>query len=78
MELILAVSVKEAGVGSWVVVALIVVILLYFGRNRLTATSTRPCPRCGRDVKKGQLDCPHCGFDFRTIGTTANREQDGS
>jgi hypothetical protein len=31
---------------------------------------TRPCPRCGRDVLKGELDCPHCGFDFRTIGAS--------
>lgn len=28
---------------------------------------TRPCPRCGRGVTLGVLDCKHCGFDFRTI-----------
>jgi len=30
--------------------------------------ASRPCPRCGERVKNGVLDCPHCGFDFRTIG----------
>lgn len=30
--------------------------------------SARPCPRCGQKVPVGQLDCTHCGFDFRTIG----------
>jgi hypothetical protein len=20
-----------------------------------------PCPRCGRPIRKGQLDCMHCG-----------------
>jgi uncharacterized OB-fold protein len=29
---------------------------------------TRPCPRCGEGVAVGVLDCPYCGFDFRTIG----------
>jgi rRNA maturation endonuclease Nob1 len=23
------------------------------------------CPRCGRTVTRGLLDCPHCGFDLR-------------
>lgn len=30
--------------------------------------ASRPCPRCGERVTSGVLDCPHCGFDFRTIG----------
>ena len=29
---------------------------------------SRPCPRCGERVNKGELDCPYCEFDFRTIG----------
>jgi drug/metabolite transporter (DMT)-like permease len=29
----------------------------------------RPCPRCGERVAVGQLECPHCDFDFRSIGT---------
>jgi ribosomal protein L37E len=28
----------------------------------------RPCARCGRRVKVGEMDCPACGFDFRTVG----------
>ena len=31
-------------------------------------SGSRACPRCGEQVKNGVLDCPHCGFDFRTIG----------
>lgn len=34
----------------------------------LGADPSRPCPRCGEGVKNGILDCPHCGFDFRTVG----------
>lgn len=30
----------------------------------------RPCPRCGVGVPVGELDCPHCGFDFREIGSS--------
>jgi hypothetical protein len=30
--------------------------------------SRRACPRCGKRVKPGQLDCPHCGFEFHAIG----------
>jgi hypothetical protein len=30
--------------------------------------SRRSCPRCGKHVKRGRLDCSHCGFDFRSIG----------
>jgi hypothetical protein len=26
------------------------------------------CPRCGGQVTRGVLDCPHCGFDFRSMG----------
>ena len=29
----------------------------------------RTCPRCGRSVPVGQLECEACGFDFRTIGS---------
>lgn len=28
---------------------------------------SRPCPRCGRRVGVGELDCPACKFDFRVI-----------
>jgi uncharacterized OB-fold protein len=28
----------------------------------------RSCPRCGNRVVAGKLDCPDCGFDFRSIG----------
>jgi hypothetical protein len=37
---------------------------------RELATPSRPCPRCGKRVEVGKLDCAHCGFDFRQIGRT--------
>lgn len=30
--------------------------------------SSQQCLQCGRPVKVGVLNCPHCGFNFRTIG----------
>lgn len=30
--------------------------------------ASRPCPRCGEKVAIGELDCPYCDFDFRSIG----------
>jgi hypothetical protein len=35
----------------------------------MTRPRTRPCPRCGEDVKKGRMECKKCGFDFTTIGS---------
>ena len=32
--------------------------------------NARPCPRCGKRVKKGLMHCPDCGFDFHTVGQT--------
>jgi hypothetical protein len=59
---------------GWVV-ACIILWIAYFplylhARNNvpLKRDAGRPCPRCGEDVQKGILDCPHCQFDFRTIG----------
>lgn len=49
------------------VVALIVAVI-FFATDR---SGSRPCPRCGERVENGVLDCPHCEFDFRTIGAIA-------
>ena len=35
----------------------------------------RACPRCGRAVPVGTLDCGACGFDFRTIGSAQPRAE---
>lgn len=43
------------------VVAFELVATIY---GRLTS---RPCPRCGRRVRNGRLDCAACRFDFRSI-----------
>jgi hypothetical protein len=62
---------------GWVV-ACILLWIAYFplylhARNNvpLKRDAGRPCPRCGEDVQKGVLDCPHCGFDFGTIGAAS-------
>lgn len=58
---------RPAHIAAYVVLALIVIGLakwLFFPTRR-----GRECPRCGRGVKIGVLDCPHCGFDFRSVGT---------
>jgi Na+/proline symporter len=34
----------------------------------MTRPRTRPCPRCGEDVKKGVMRCGSCGFDFAEMG----------
>jgi Uncharacterised protein family UPF0547 len=40
-------------------------VLLRSSASRLV----RACPRCGRAVPVGTLECADCGFDFRTIGS---------
>jgi hypothetical protein len=49
---------------------LIIVVLLGLGGALGTvaalAKATRPCPQCGKGVKKGLVICPTCGFDFST------------
>jgi predicted amidophosphoribosyltransferase len=47
-----------------IVVGLPVVAVLLVVR----LVSRRSCPRCGKRVKRGQPDCPHCGLDFRSFG----------
>ncbi len=31
----------------------------------VTRGSKRTCPQCGKDVKKGLVQCKSCGYDFR-------------
>lgn len=47
-----------------VLAALAVAALVAFLVRRL---ATRPCPRCGRRVRTGRLECGRCGFDFRAL-----------
>ena len=65
-------SVRDNAV-AYLIVIIAVGLAGYFGlqrfdRDREIAETTRPCPRCGERVAIGELDCPHCDFDFRTIG----------
>src|SRR5215208_2806004 len=39
--------------------------------RRAPSRPVRPCPRCGRPVAVGTLECGGCGFDFGTIGDVA-------
>lgn len=34
-------------------------------RLRVETRKSRQCPRCGRRVEAGILDCEECRFDFR-------------
>lgn len=61
---------------GWVIACLILWIAyfpLYLSARRKVplkseTRASRPCNRFGERVSNGVLDCPHCGFDFRTIG----------
>lgn len=53
------------------VLATPVALLIWVFHRIRFAMRSRPCPRCGKPVRRGNLDCPHCSFDFRTIGTTS-------
>jgi len=56
---------------EWLLAAFIVTGFagaLILGRLQ-SRTAGRACNRCGERVANGVLDCPHCGFDFRSIGT---------
>lgn len=50
----------------WALVILLIVLAVRAGK--------RPCPRCGVRVRNRVMECPNCGFDFRTIG----RDKEGS
>lgn len=58
--LLIAEADYAAGIIFWIAVIALVVFLV---RRR-----SRACPRCGNRVAVDELDCPHCGFDFRSIG----------
>jgi hypothetical protein len=46
-------------IGLWVAADLILGILWL-----ITKPKTRDCPVCGRTVKRGQMECKGCGYDF--------------
>lgn len=51
---------------GWVLTVALVAVVA--GELVAAVRRRRPCPRCGRGVVKGRLDCSGCGFDFRTVG----------
>lgn len=46
----------------WFIGFIILSILWFLTRNR----NSRDCPVCGKSVKRGVVECKHCGYDFRT------------
>lgn len=51
-------------------VAVPAILVIGFALVIRWATSSRrarPCHRCGQPVRNGVLECPACGFNFRTI-----------
>ena len=56
-------------VGGLLLFGLFLLLALFEVRRIwLLLNTSRACPRCGDRVRIGELDCPRCGFDFRTIG----------
>ena len=60
-------SACEAGTGIGVALVLFVgffgfvfLALIWF----MTRPRTRTCPRCGEDVRKGQIECPACAHQM--------------
>lgn len=63
----------EAGTGIGVAlvgflgfIGFVFLALIWF----MTRPKGRACPRCGENVEKGQMVCPSCEFDFRTVGAS--------
>jgi hypothetical protein len=48
-------------IGLWAFVDVILGVLWL-----VTKPKARPCPVCGNDVRKGEVICRRCGYDFRT------------
>lgn len=68
--------INASDVGTGIGVAMIVVLwfvgfivlsLVWF----MTRPRHRQCPRCGEDVKKGQMACKACGYDYNAALTPA-------
>jgi hypothetical protein len=57
-------------VGLIALAVVLIVAAILFVTDSGSSPGERPCPRCGQGVKNGVLGCPHCAFDFRTIGAT--------
>lgn len=60
-------------IGLWVAADVILGILWL-----VTKPKTRDCPACGRTVKRGQMECKGCGYDFAQAARTAQEKQSPS
>jgi hypothetical protein len=73
--LVLVLLFISPALGLLALAVVVIAAVVFFATDR---SDSRPCPRCGEQVKNGVLDCPHCSFDFRTIGAPEPpREQRG-
>lgn len=71
MDSILEAAALDFNVGSfgfWFAVGAVAVITVALALGYLVGG--RGCPRCGRRVATGDLDCSSCGYDFRSIDRT--------
>lgn len=57
-------------IGLWVAADVILGILWL-----ITKPKVRDCPACGRAVKRGQMECKGCGYDFAQAARTAGDNQ---
>lgn len=57
-------------IGLWVAADVILGILWLITKPR-----TRDCPACGRSVKRGQMECKGCGYDFAQAARSAREAQ---
>jgi len=49
---------------GWWTLLVVGVVVSPLGFAAWSVLSVRPCPRCAKGVKKGQVVCPTCGFEF--------------
>lgn len=52
------------GIAFLVVLAVLLLIIWLVRR-----ANSRPCPRCGSQVRTGKLRCDSCSYDFSTVGS---------
>jgi hypothetical protein len=70
MSPVLATSVGDIGPLELVLLLLLLWLVFTLFRRIGGRLTSRPCPRCGRRIQAGELECDSCGFDFRSIGAS--------
>jgi threonine/homoserine/homoserine lactone efflux protein len=60
-----------AQIAAFVIAFLVVLAVLVLVVVLVRRANSRPCPRWGRRVRTGKMQCESCGFDFETVGRQA-------